>query len=31
MLASNEYSWVVEGDIKACSDEIDHRALVDRV
>ena len=31
MLASNEYSWVLEGDIKACFDEIDHRALLDRV
>jgi RNA-directed DNA polymerase len=31
MLASNEYVWVLEGDIKACFDEIDHRALVGRV
>ena len=31
MLASNEYSWVLEGDIKACFDEIDHPALMDRV
>ena len=25
------YEWVVEGDIKACFDEIDHTALMDRV
>jgi RNA-directed DNA polymerase len=25
------YEWVVEGDIKACFDEIDHSALMDRV
>jgi RNA-directed DNA polymerase len=31
MLASNRYEWVLEGDIKACFDEIDHRALMDRV
>jgi len=31
MLASNRYEWVLEGDIKACFDEIDHRALLDRV
>jgi len=31
MLASNEYSWVLEGDIKACFDEIDHTALMGRV
>ncbi len=31
MLATNEYSWVLEGDIKACFDEIDHRALMGRV
>jgi len=31
MLASNEYSWVLEGDIKACFDEISHPALMDRV
>jgi RNA-directed DNA polymerase len=32
MLASNEYSWVLEGDIKACFDEIvRHEAPVNRV
>jgi RNA-directed DNA polymerase len=31
MLASNEYVWVLEGDIKACFDEIDHSALMGRV
>lgn len=31
MLASNRYEWVLEGDIKACFDEIDHRALLGRV
>jgi RNA-directed DNA polymerase len=31
MLASNGYTWVLEGDITACFDEIDHTALVDRV
>lgn len=29
--ASKSYEWVVEGDIKACFDEIDHTALMDRV
>ena len=27
----SSYEWVVEGDIKACFDEIDHSALMDRV
>ena len=31
MLASNRYTWVLEGDITACFDEIDHTALMDRV
>jgi RNA-directed DNA polymerase len=31
MLASNEYSVVLEGDITACFDEIDHSALLGRV
>ena len=31
LLASNEYSWVLEGDITACFDEIDHPALMARV
>jgi RNA-directed DNA polymerase len=31
MLASNGYTWVLEGDITACFDEIDHTALLDRV
>jgi len=31
MLASNEYSVVLEGDITACFDEIDHTALLGRV
>ena len=30
-LCSRSYEWVVEGDIRACFDEIDHRALMDRV
>jgi group II intron reverse transcriptase/maturase len=30
-LCSRSYEWIVEGDIKACSDEIDHVALMDRV
>ena len=28
---SRSYEWVVEGDIKACFDEIDHSALLSRV
>src|SRR5258708_19164555 len=28
---SQRYEWVLEGDIKACFDEIDHSALMDRV
>lgn len=28
---SRSYEWVVEGDIKACFDEISHAALMDRV
>jgi RNA-directed DNA polymerase len=31
MLATNEYSVVLEGDITACFDEIDHPALMGRV
>jgi RNA-directed DNA polymerase len=31
MLATNEHCWVLEGDIKACFDEIDHTALTGRV
>ena len=31
MLASNGYTEVLEGDITACFDEIDHPALMDRV
>jgi RNA-directed DNA polymerase len=30
-LASHSYEWVVEGDIKACFDEISHPALMSRV
>ncbi|WP_406349337.1 group II intron reverse transcriptase/maturase [Streptomyces sp. NBC_00144] len=30
-LASYSYEWVVEGDIEACFDTIDHAALMDRV
>jgi RNA-directed DNA polymerase len=30
-LTSKKYEWVVEGDIKACFDEISHSALLDRV
>ncbi|HVH30992.1 MAG TPA: reverse transcriptase domain-containing protein, partial [bacterium] len=30
-LCSRSYEWVVEGDIKACFDEISHSALGDRV
>ncbi|MEV4245878.1 reverse transcriptase domain-containing protein [Streptosporangium canum] len=29
--ATRSYEWVVEGDIKACFDEISHSALMDRV
>jgi RNA-directed DNA polymerase len=29
--ASRSYEWIVEGDITACFDEIDHAALMDRV
>jgi RNA-directed DNA polymerase len=29
-LASRSYEWSVEGDIKACFDEISHSALTDR-
>ena len=29
--ATHSYEWVVEGDIKACFDEISHPALMDRV
>ena len=28
---SRTYEWIVEGDIKACFDEISHSALIDRV
>ena len=31
MLATNSYEWVLEGDITACFDEIDHSALLGRV
>jgi RNA-directed DNA polymerase len=31
VLTSRSYEWVLEGDIKACFDEIDHTALMDRV
>ena len=31
MFATQGYSWVLEGDITACFDEIDHSALLDRV
>jgi RNA-directed DNA polymerase len=31
LLATNHYEWVVEGDITACFDEIDHTALLARV
>jgi RNA-directed DNA polymerase len=30
-MTANSYEWVVEGDIKACFDEISHPALMDRV
>jgi RNA-directed DNA polymerase len=29
--ASRSYEWIVEGDIKACFDEISHVALMERV
>jgi RNA-directed DNA polymerase len=29
--SNRRYDWIVEGDIKACFDEIDHTALMDRV
>jgi len=31
MFSSRSYEWVLEGDIKACFDEIDHTALLGRV
>src|SRR4029453_4389664 len=31
MFTSKGYEWIVEGDIKACFDEISHSALMDRV
>jgi len=31
LFASNSYEWVVDADITACFDEIDHTALLDRV
>lgn len=31
MLTSHSYEWIVEGDIKACFDDISHSALMDRV
>jgi RNA-directed DNA polymerase len=31
LLTSRKYEWIVEGDIKACFDEISHPALMDRV
>jgi RNA-directed DNA polymerase len=31
LLTSKKYEWIVEGDIKACFDEISHSALLDRV
>jgi RNA-directed DNA polymerase len=30
-LTSKKYEWIVEGDIKACFDEISHTALMERV
>jgi RNA-directed DNA polymerase len=30
-LTTRSYEWVVEGDIEACFDRIDHTALLDRV
>jgi RNA-directed DNA polymerase len=30
-MTSRSYEWIVEGDIKACFDEISHPALMDRV
>ena len=31
LFATRSYNWVLEGDIKACFDEIDHTALMGRV
>ncbi len=31
LLTSMKYEWIVEGDIKACFDEISHTALMERV
>jgi len=31
LLTSKKYEWIVEGDIKACFDEISHTALMERV
>ena len=30
-LTSHSYEWIVEGDIKACFDELSHSAILDRV
>lgn len=30
-LTSHSYEWIIEGDIKACFDEISHPALMGRV
>ena len=30
-LASRSYEWVIEGDIKACFDNVDHQILMDLV
>jgi RNA-directed DNA polymerase len=31
LLATQRYTWVLEADIRACFDEIDHNALMDRI
>ena len=31
MLASHQYEWVLEADIEACFDQIDHAAVMDRL
>lgn len=31
LLATHSYEWIVEGDIKACFDEISHAGLMDRL
>ncbi|MEV4250271.1 hypothetical protein AB0J63_43565 [Streptosporangium canum] len=31
LLTSKKYEWIVEGDVKACFDELSHIRLMDQV